>query len=217
MNCSPNLLQFSNFLFDLDGTLVDSNSAHSAAFREALSETAPDALSRFNYSEFRGWATVEVCKALGVADAASTVRRKQSAYLREVAVGEIAFFPLALELVRFLYSLRKNLYLVTSASTQAVGAILHRGEIFPLFSGIVDCSEQVASKPAPDLYQRCLAKYSIAKASALAIEDSPSGVASAMAAGLTTVAVNGDTTGATYSFTTIGDMFKLLEKSAEHI
>lgn len=50
------------WLFDLDGTLVDSAPAHRAAFHAALAELAPEALDEFRYRP--GVATLELMNEL---------------------------------------------------------------------------------------------------------------------------------------------------------
>lgn len=62
--------------------------------------------------------------------------------------------------------------------------------------GAVSCfGNGVPGKPAPDVYERACSASGIDPAAAIAIEDSPHGVAAAKAAGLTCIATPGPLTG----------------------
>ncbi len=55
---------------------------------------------------------------------------------------------------------------------------------------LITGDESKRSKPAPDLYLKCLADYALDQRQALAIEDALPGIQSAKAAGLNVLAVN---------------------------
>jgi len=62
--------------------------------------------------------------------------------------------------------------------------------------GAISCfGEGVPGKPAPDVYELACSSSGVATAKAVAIEDSPHGVAAAKAAGLTCIATPGPLTG----------------------
>ena len=60
------LLRKTAFLFDLDGTLLDSSSLHEKIFREVLTDDAPRFLERFDYESLKGKSTTESFRALGI-------------------------------------------------------------------------------------------------------------------------------------------------------
>lgn len=78
---------------------------------------------------------------------------------------------------------RKNI----EAICRAVGSALSPS----MFVFIGDATQIDQNKPAPDIYAAALSSLGIGKADALAIEDSPTGVAAATGAGLYTVAFPG--------------------------
>jgi len=64
----PDLAARAAYLFDLDGTLVDSGAKHDQAFRSALAECAPDLVPTFDYRKVRGLETTHALEVIGVAD-----------------------------------------------------------------------------------------------------------------------------------------------------
>ena len=59
-----NLFLKKHFIFDLDGTLINSNLLHEKAFLETLDGSS----TNFKYSDFHGVKTFDVFKALGFPD-----------------------------------------------------------------------------------------------------------------------------------------------------
>jgi beta-phosphoglucomutase-like phosphatase (HAD superfamily) len=83
------------WLFDLDGTLVDSAPAHALAYEVALEELWPAARPGFRYGEHAGRPTAEVVAGLGVdpAVAGRVVARKQALYRAYVDEGAVEAVP----------------------------------------------------------------------------------------------------------------------------
>jgi HAD superfamily hydrolase (TIGR01509 family) len=105
-------------------------------------------------------------------------------HLREQVDGR----PGAVELVERLRG-RTRLGLASNSPRQLVDAALATARIGDAFDAIVTSDDVEHSKPAPDLYLLACERLGVAPADALALEDSPSGIASAKAAGLTCIAV----------------------------
>jgi HAD superfamily hydrolase (TIGR01509 family) len=189
---SRDLAERAAFLFDLDGTLVDSSGAHAAAYRAALAEGAPALLDGFDYDRIRGLDTRASLRALGVAEAdlARLAARKQAAYREAVARGTVRAFPGAAELLAMLVSRGRRLALVTSASrASALPAVASAG-LDRFFATVVTGDEVERGKPDPALYRRALAVVGVDAEEAVAIEDAESGVAAARAAGVEVVMVH---------------------------
>ncbi|MDE3196444.1 MAG: hypothetical protein KGN84_08875, partial [Acidobacteriota bacterium] len=60
------LLSRESFLFDLDGTLVDSNACHERAYLSALGPRLPELAARFNYEPCKGRRTKDALRDLGL-------------------------------------------------------------------------------------------------------------------------------------------------------
>ena len=79
--------------------------------------------------------------------------------------------------------------LVTNAPGENVGAVLPALRLEDYFDGVVTSEEAGAGKPDPAPYRAALKKLGAEPGEALAFEDSVSGIASAVGAGIPTVGI----------------------------
>lgn len=177
------------WLFDLDGTLVDSGPAHDRAYRVALAELWPAGLTGFRYAEHLGRPTAEVVAGLGAP--APVVARKQALYRRYVDEGQVTATPGAVELLAALAG--RGRYVVTGASRASADRVLAATGLDRWFAGMVAAEDVTAGKPDPAAYREACRRFAPAGdlGTVVAVEDSPQGVRSAVAAGLLTVHVGG--------------------------
>ncbi len=96
--------------------------------------------------------------------------------------------PGAVELVARLRG-RTRLGLASNSPKLLVDAALASAGLADAFDAIVTSDDVEHAKPAPDLYLLACERLGVPPAEALALEDSPSGVAAAKAAGLSCIAV----------------------------
>jgi len=187
------LSQTRYFLFDLDGTLVESSVLHEQAFREVLEREHPRALRGFHYEVLKGLSTRDAFGRLGLIDPAQLdgcVQEKQRLYRESVAAGKLLLMKGAWELLSALLSAGRSCSLVTSGSARSVAAALSAGGLSDIFDAVVTAEDVSRGKPAPDPYLTCLARCGWPARLAVAIEDADSGVASARAAGLKVIGVH---------------------------
>ena len=181
------------FLFDLDGTLIDSSPCHERAFFKVLEADMPHLLETFVYDEHKGKSTKETFQALGIVEGeqlSTMTIKKQETYRRMVDDGEVVAFPSARELLQSLKDRGHRSWVVTGASRRSAEASLSRLEFLHFFEALIAGDETGKTKPAPDLYLKCIADHGLDTRQALAIEDALPGIQSARAAGLNVVAVN---------------------------
>jgi HAD superfamily hydrolase (TIGR01509 family) len=184
---------FHHFLFDFDGTLADSSSLHERAFRQTLATVAPCALARFDYAALKGLTTRATFVRLGLADDVLFERcvvRKQELYRAAVRRGRLKVLPGARAVLSAAAQQGRRNYLVSSGSAASIKLALEALGLAGFFSGVITCDDTPEGKPAPDPYQACLERFGLRRSEAIAIEDAPSGVASARAAGLRVIGVN---------------------------
>ena len=180
-------------LFDLDGTLVDSNACHERAYLKVLRPRLPDLAARFDYEPCKGRRTRDALRDMGLTDEALIEEinaAKQQAYRDLVDEGAVVFLPGARELLSELRGSGKRLFLVTGGSARSTAQVLGRLAIAEWFEAMVTADDIVNSKPAPDCWIQCLAAARVDATRAVALEDARNGIVSARAAGVEAIGVN---------------------------
>lgn len=191
-------------IFDVDGTLAETEEVHRLAFGRAFAEHRLDwnwdvALYRDLLKTTGGRERIRrFCELFGITPAnmpddrvAALHRRKNEIYGELIASGACAARPGVVALVETARSKGLRLAIATTTSRANVAALLPAifgagGE--DLFETWV-CGEDVAvKKPAPDAYVEALRRLALPAEACLAFEDSANGVASATTAGLATIA-----------------------------
>jgi HAD superfamily hydrolase (TIGR01509 family) len=172
-------------LFDLDGTLVDTNYLHTLAWWRALSEAGNDVpMSTLHHLVGMG-GTEMLTELLGRSDhRISQAHRDHFAKMHDF----IRPLPGAIDLVRAVDESGRLVVVVTSAERDQVDALLA-----PLgCDGAIDVlvhGESGEAKPAPDLFHIALDRSHVDASSALALGDSVWDVIAAKRAGVSCVAV----------------------------
>jgi HAD superfamily hydrolase (TIGR01509 family) len=176
-------------LFDLDGTLVDSDAEHLIAFQRVF---APHGikLDRSEYAANIMGASNHMIASrylshLSLLEQAATLDAKEAAY--RDALGELEPILGALALFDFADRLGLKRAVVTNApraNAEKVLAALGIGERLPI---LVIGGELARSKPDPLPYLTALERTGALASRSVAFEDSLSGVRSAAAAGLAVV------------------------------
>lgn len=186
-------------LFDFDGVLVDSEPLHYRAMRDAL------VAEGFTIDEEEYWRHLlahDDRTAIHIAlerhglpydrDRVEAVtRRKAEAY--EAALSRIPFFPGARELARALHR-EVPLAIASGARRVEIEAILEAGGLRDVFSAVVGIDDVSRSKPDPEPYLTAMRRLAarapgLLPEECLVIEDSFTGIAAGLAAGMRVLAV----------------------------
>ena len=176
-------------LFDLDGTLVDTEAEHFAAFAQIFGGygVALDALA---YAAcVMGFPNAMIAAAflpmLSPADGLAALARKEEVY--RARLGALSPLPGLHELLASARASGIGCAVVTNAPRANAELVLGRLGLSGAFDSLVIADELAHSKPHPLPYLTGLERLGAAAARSLAFEDSRSGIRSAVAAGIRTV------------------------------
>ncbi|AZQ67774.1 HAD family phosphatase [Silicimonas algicola] len=174
-------------LFDMDGTLIDSDPVHAAVFIEFLGARGLDITEADYTRRIHGRLNREIFAELLPNHDADEMDAGKEAAFRERVTAE---FPMVKGARAYLETLSAlPLAVVTNACRANLDTVLERLSLGGHFRHRVSSDEVVHGKPAPDLYLRALDLLGVRADEAVAFEDSASGVASARAADLRVIGV----------------------------
>ena len=189
-------------IFDMDGTLADTEDLHRRAFNLAFGECAcPLDWSRLEYQQLLaisgGKERISHCLRQAGADApdleqtVDAVHTRKSSLYRQILLSDvIELRPGIRRLVRECRAAGLKLAIATSSSTDNVNTLLQRtfgnagAGLFPV---VVTCDNVRDKKPAPAVYLRALAELGLEAKHCMALEDTANGNLAALAAGIKTV------------------------------
>lgn len=192
-------------LFDVDGTLADTEEIHRKAFnaafaaagldwfwdsklyRDLLVVTGGRERIRYYLDHFR-----ERAPGPAVSDdyIARLHRAKTACYTRALAGGDVPLLPGVERLMREALDSGLRLAIVTTTTPANVTALLKHSfssDTSDWFDVIAAGGVVANKKPAPDIYYHTLEQLALRPEQCLAIEDSANGLRSALAAGVDTL------------------------------
>lgn len=178
-------------LFDLDGTLAESDPVHFLTWAKAF-EPHGVTLDRAVYGErISGRSNPDIAAdflpSLSEEERLAVVEAKETDFNERA----VALEPLP-GLLDFVAAARKRglrLGLVTNAPRENADAILRAIGLEGAFDATVLSEEVGVGKPDPAPYRAALERLGVAAEGAVAFEDSPAGIASSVGAGVPTVGI----------------------------
>ena len=200
-------------IFDVDGTLADTELAHLAAFNQAFAQedigwqwdvplyTQLLEVSGGKERMLHYWRQVRPdVTDLGNGVQATVARLhelKTAAYEQAVHDGAVQLRPGVLKLIEAAHAEGLRLAIATTTSAVNIVALLRRA-IGPdwqrFFTVVEDASTAPRKKPDPMVYQQTLARLAVPAAACLAFEDSANGLMAARTAKLATIVTPNDFT-----------------------
>ena len=194
-------------IFDVDGTLADTEDAHRAAFNQAFAEAGLD----WQWDEALYTRLLEVSggkeriahywskvhgdvRSIDAGALADTVQRihdlKTAGYERRVSDGAVQLRPGVLDLIEAAAGDGLRLAIATTTSPVNISALLRMAigaDWASAFQVIEDASTAPRKKPHPQVYLQTLQRLQLPAAECLAFEDSANGLRAATGAGLATI------------------------------
>jgi HAD superfamily hydrolase (TIGR01509 family) len=179
-------------LFDFDGVIAETENHHVAAWQRTLSFMGllvPDEVAARSAEVDDREFLADLFNARGIPDdkVDEWVGRKQALTVELLGYAP-RIYPGVVELVARLRG-KARLAVVSGTWRDNVRVVLGAGGLADAFDVIVGKEDVTQRKPDPEAYVLTLKKLRLSARSAVAIEDSPSGLSAARAAGIRRIAV----------------------------
>jgi beta-phosphoglucomutase family hydrolase len=181
---------FAAYLFDCDGTIVDSMPLHYIAWTKALAEWN----CTFDEQLFYSWGGTPIAEIIATLNqqqglsmpVEQVCARKENLYLE--LLPQLKAVP---EVVEHITAQHKQIpFAVVSGSTrEAVTASLTSLNLLDKFDTLVCAGDYTNSKPDPECFLLAARKLGVTPESCLVFEDTDLGIQAAQAAGMTHVKV----------------------------
>jgi beta-phosphoglucomutase family hydrolase len=179
-------------IFDMDGVLVLSGPAHYDAWTHTATAHGVE-LSYERFLSFNGMVNADICRLLfgdraTPAFAAAIADQKERAY-RDAIAREVPLAPDCRRVLQQLQAARVPLAVGTSGPKANVDHVLDGGDIRPFFGAVVHADIVQRGKPAPDIFLRAADMLGMPPARCLVVEDAPTGIRAAHAAGMRVIGI----------------------------
>ncbi|MBE9052997.1 HAD-IA family hydrolase [Nostocales cyanobacterium LEGE 11386] len=178
-------------LFDLDGTIVNTDPIHFQAWQKMLLSYGMEIDETFYKSRISGGLNPEIVKdilpQLSVAEGQKFADEKEALF-RQLAPN-LQPLPGFAELIAWTETHQLKRALVTNAPRLNAAFMLQVLGIKEAFHTIVLADDCTAGKPDPEPYQVALNNLEIKAEQAIALEDSPSGIRAAVGANIRTIGI----------------------------
>lgn len=180
-------------IFDLDGTLVDSEPNYYEAGRRLLAGHGVADFSWDHHARFIGIGTRETLEILreeyGIqAPVEELLAAKNRTYL-ELARASTDVFPEMRKFVERLHTERVPMAVASGSSRAAIEAILAGTGLDAYIPTVVSAEDVAHGKPEPDVFLEAARRLGAVPADCVVVEDAAPGAAAAHAAGMRCIAV----------------------------
>jgi len=193
-----NLKEYQAYLFDMDGTLVNSEPLKGRALSLACKDYGCDVDVNI-YKDVMGenWARVtgHFFKHANISPDLVQFNQYFRAHYERLLAQDLNLNSGALEYIQQLKSSGKLCGVVSSAATWMVDNILEALNLTGLFEIIITQEHVSKHKPDPEAYQLALNQLGVSANNTLIFEDSSAGVEAGVASGCDVVAINHDFNG----------------------
>ena len=179
-------------LFDMDGTLFDTEKHYQWAWRKASADAgyeldASEVLklrslgAPYNVAQFQEWFGEEVDYR--------AIRQERVDLMKDMLAHEIPLKPQVPQTLEKLRQMGYSMAVVTATAQEQAVSNLKLAGLLPFFDHVISASMVKRGKPAPDVYLYACEVLGVQPENCYAVEDSPNGVMSAHAAGCRTIMI----------------------------
>ena len=181
---------FDAYLFDCDGTIVDSMPLHYVAWKKALGEWNCEFAEELFYA-WGGRPTAEIIATLnrsqGLSMPVESVASRKEEFYFEM-LPELKAVPEVLEHIEAQHG-RIPFAVVSGSARDSVTASLETLKLLDRFETLVCAGEYKKSKPDPEAFLLAATKLGVPPKNCLVFEDTEMGIQAATAAGMASVKV----------------------------
>ncbi|MFM9370514.1 HAD family hydrolase [Streptomyces sp. Da 82-17] len=180
-------------VFDLDGTLVDSEPNYFEAGRRLLASLGVDGFDWQEHEKYVGISTAETLaiwreKYALTAPLDELLAEKNRLYL-ELAAAETHAYPEMRAFVELLHAQGVPMAVASGSSRAAITAILRGTGLDALLPTLVSAEEVPQGKPEPDVFLEAARRLGVAPADCVVLEDAAPGAVAAHKAGMACIAI----------------------------
>jgi HAD superfamily hydrolase (TIGR01509 family) len=180
-------------IFDLDGTLVDSEPNYFEAGRQTL---AGQGITDFTWAEHERYVGISTQETLalwreryGLTAPLETLLAENNRRYLELARSSTHAYPEMRKFVELLASEGVPMAVASGSSPAAIEAILAGTGLASLLTTVVSADEVAHGKPAPDVFLEAAHRLGATPADCVVVEDAAPGAAAAHAAGMRCIAI----------------------------
>jgi len=180
-------------IFDMDGTLVDTEPFHTEIERNQFNQNKI-VISEEEHQQYLGvtsevmWREIAAKNSLSVSVEDLIKQNELESLKYFTALETIPVMPGIYEILDKLNTKNYKLALASSSSPEIIDLVLTKTNLKKYFQVIVSGNEVAHSKPAPDIFLHTANKLDIKPANCVVIEDSPNGISAAGAADMMCIA-----------------------------
>jgi beta-phosphoglucomutase family hydrolase len=179
-------------IFDLDGTIIDSEEHYYQADRIMLAEYGIEFTNEMKET-FIGTGNYEMMKRIkveyGLSESAEELLQKKNALYLRIALGHTAAYPEMLALLELLHAHSYPMAIGSGTSLEVIEAFLADLKIRHFFRAVVSAEDVARGKPAPDVFLEAACRLNAPPGRCIVFEDAQYGVMAAQNAGMRCVAI----------------------------
>lgn len=178
-------------IFDVDGTLIDSNNAHARAWVQAFDEHGITAAYESVRRAIGMGGDKLLPRVAGISEESpkgTAIARRRGEIFQETWLPRLRPFPRTRELVERLVADDFTLAVASSATEEELRPLLHAAGVSDLIPLRTSSDDAEHSKPDPDIVQAAVKRTGCPPARTIMIGDTPYDVEAALRAGIRIVA-----------------------------